>query len=204
MALSHVILERVLGLVPVVMSLTVHEWAHAWAATQLGDTTAKDRGRLTLNPIAHLDLVGTIALPLLGIPFGWAKPVPVEPSRFRAGVSMGGGMLLAALAGPLSNFVLALVCAAGLRLFASSGESLLGELLRRGLVVNVALALFNLLPVPPLDGSRVVDAFIPFEYRETWRRVGMAAGILLLVAVVALPMLGVGASLFAWIARLAR
>ena len=111
MNLSTEVLVRVTNLVPLVLSLSVHEWAHALAATALGDTTAKDQGRLTLNPVAHVDLVGTIALPLLGIPFGWAKPVPVEPTRFRRDVSMNGGMLVTALAGPLSNLLLLALCA---------------------------------------------------------------------------------------------
>ena len=80
-------------LIPLVLSLTIHEWAHAWSAHRLGDDTAKMQGRLTLNPVSHIDLVGTLLLPLLGIPFGWAKPVPVNPTRFRRGVKMSTGMV---------------------------------------------------------------------------------------------------------------
>src|SRR6476659_7441279 len=93
-------------LIPLLMSLTVHEWAHAWSAHRLGDDTASMQGRLTLNPIAHLDFIGT-----LGLPFGWAKPVPVNPTRFRRGVNTSTGMVITAAAGPISNLVLALLAA---------------------------------------------------------------------------------------------
>src|SRR5215471_12296793 len=101
-------------LVPLLLSLTVHEWAHAWSAYRLGDDTAAKLGRLTLNPIAHIDPIGTLILPLLGVPFGWAKPVPVVASRFRRGVNMTTGMMITAAAGPLSNVVLAVLSAVGI------------------------------------------------------------------------------------------
>src|SRR5689334_23219884 len=97
-------------LIPLILSLTVHEWAHAYSAFRLGDDTASRQGRLTLNPIPHIDPIGTILCPLLGIPFGWAKPVPVNPLRFNRGVSMRTGMMITAAAGPLSNLVLAVLC----------------------------------------------------------------------------------------------
>src|SRR5271157_1843260 len=103
---EQTILARLTFLVPLILSLSVHEWAHAWAAWRLGDDTARLLGRMTLNPLAHIDPLGTVLLPLLGVPFGWAKPVPVNPLRFR-GVSMSIGMLLTAAAGPISNIVLA-------------------------------------------------------------------------------------------------
>jgi Zn-dependent protease len=197
MTLSQQILSRVLSLIPVVLSLSVHEWAHAWAASRLGDTTAKDQGRLTLNPLAHIDAVGTLALPLLGIPFGWAKPVPVEPTRFRADVPMTYGLLLTAAAGPFSNLVLATGCVAlllgGHRFHAfPRGDLVIESLLERGVLINVALGLFNLLPIPPLDGSRIVDGLIPFEHRARFR----AAGPFLLI-LLALPLFWIGST---WIA----
>ncbi|HMF44095.1 MAG TPA: site-2 protease family protein, partial [Polyangia bacterium] len=91
------------------LSLTVHEWAHAWSAYRLGDDTASKLGRLTLNPIAHIDPFGSLILPLLHIPFGWAKPVPVNPTRFRKGVNISTGMIITAAAGPLANVVLAVL-----------------------------------------------------------------------------------------------
>jgi Zn-dependent protease len=200
MPFAHLVLERTLALIPVILSLTVHEWAHAWVAARLGDTTAHDQGRLTLNPLAHVDVVGTIALPLLGVPFGWAKPVPVEPTRFRRDVSMARGMLLTAAAGPVSNIVLALLCAALVRLVTGRDFEITEALLRRGLVINVALAAFNLLPIPPLDGSRIVDAYVPFEYRAAWRRIGIA-GVVLLVALLAIPMFGAGKAVVEWTIR---
>lgn len=168
------IAERVLMLIPVWLSLTVHEFAHAWSAFKLGDNTAHEKGRLTLNPIAHIDPVGTLLLPLFGVPFGWARPVPVNPMRFNRRFTMRQGMLITAAAGPISNLLLAL-----------ASTVLLGVLLRfaPGLItpnapttslflilinVNVALALFNLLPIYPLDGSRIADGVMPDRFRPQW------------------------------------
>src|SRR5580700_1620810 len=106
----HDLLERILGLIPLILSLTVHEWAHAYSAFRLGDDTAARMGRMTFNPIPHIDPFGTILCPLLGIPFGWAKPVPVNPTRFRRDVSMRTGMMITAAAGPISNLLLAVLC----------------------------------------------------------------------------------------------
>src|SRR3712207_2268072 len=96
---SEWLADRVVWLVPVLLSLGVHEWAHAWSAWRLGDDTARLQGRLSLNPLVHMDPVGTLLLPLLGVPFGWAKPVPFEPLRFRRSVSLRTGTLLVAAAG---------------------------------------------------------------------------------------------------------
>jgi Zn-dependent protease len=158
-----------------ILSLSVHEYAHAWAAWRLGDDTAARAGRLTLNPLSHIDLLGTILLPLFSpIPFGWAKPVPVDPARFRRNVTMGKGMAITASAGPLSNVVLALLAAVGLGLAFRLAPELVepGQALRFFLVnmvlLNVSLALFNLIPIPPLDGSRIVAWLLPFRLRATW------------------------------------
>src|SRR5688572_17147238 len=99
MDVAELLLDRIAAFVPVLLSLTVHEYAHAWAAWRLGDDTAKLLGRLSLNPIDHMDPVGTLLLPLMGVPFGWAKPVPVNPLRFRTSISMPLGVLLTAAAG---------------------------------------------------------------------------------------------------------
>lgn len=150
--------ERLATFIPVLLSLSVHEYAHAWAALKLGDDTATRLGRLTLDPLAHIDPIGTLILPLLGVPIGWAKPVPINPIRFRREVRVGVGIALTAVAGPLSNMLLAAICGVGL-LVVPVGP--VERLLAIGATVNVALALFNLLPIPPLDGSRIVEGFLP-------------------------------------------
>ncbi len=187
------LVQRLILFIPVVLSLSVHEWAHARAAWALGDDTAALQGRLTLNPLAHLDPIGTL-LPLLGIPFGWAKPVPVNPSRFDRRVSMGFGMMLTALAGPLSNVALALICLAAMAALHRGAPGVatapLALLLTQGLFVNVALALFNLLPIPPLDGSRIVDGLMPYEWRPYWQHVTRYGGLLLLLVIFGLPLVG--------------
>lgn len=182
-ALAHTLLERMLYLIPLWLSLGIHEWAHAAAASALGDDTARRQGRLSLSPLVHLDPIGTVALPLLGIPFGWAKPVPVEPIRFRSDVSMTGGLLLVAAAGPLSNLALAtllfvvdaLTFHAGLDL--RTVDPILGRVFTFALSANVAMAFFNLLPIAPLDGSRVVEGLVPFERRAVWDRLRLPLGI---------------------------
>ena len=186
------LISRIASFIPVVLALTVHEWAHARVALHLGDDTALQQGRLTLNPLAHLDPVGTILLPLLGVPFGWAKPVPVDPSRFRPDVTMGTGLLLTAAAGPVSNLILAMLSGAALRLaagvFALALHPAAEFLLIRFTVINLAMAVFNLLPVPPLDGSRIVDGLIPFGWRGVWNRFS-AFGVFILLAIFVAPQL---------------
>ncbi len=171
--------------VPLVLSLSVHEWAHAWSAYKLGDDTAARMGRLTLNPLAHIDPIGTVILPLLGIPFGWAKPVPVNPARFRPEVRMGTGMAITASAGPISNIVLAVLCTVLLglvrRLAPEAAWNPAAEhLLALTITINVGLALFNLIPVPPLDGSRIVDGIMPFRLRPQWEAFTRVAPVLLI------------------------
>jgi len=193
---------RIFILVPLWLSLSVHEWAHAWAAWRLGDDTAARLGRMTLNPLAHVDPIGTILLPLLGIPFGWAKPVPVQPHRFHRSVTMRTGMMLTAIAGPVSNLCLAAVCLAVLALvsrfrpmLAMPGQGV-GMLLHMMIVLNVLLATFNALPIPPLDGSRVADALMPRALRPAWEEF-CRLGPIALVAVILLPLFA-GVNLFSW------
>jgi Zn-dependent protease len=200
---SHIqIVERLLFLIPLILSLCVHEWAHAWSAARLGDDTARRAGRLTLNPLAHIDPVGTILLPLLGIPFGWAKPVPVDPTRFRRGVHMRTGMMITAAAGPLSNVVLAVLCAIVFAVLVRVNEGLLVRsigplsLLEAGMSLNLILAIFNLLPIPPLDGSRVVDGLISRRFRPAWESFARFSPIVLLLVIVAPGV--VGCSLIDW------
>jgi Zn-dependent protease len=171
---------------PLLLSLSFHEWAHAWSASRLGDDTAERMGRLTLNPFAHADLFGTILLPLLGVPFGWAKPVPVNPARFRRGVKMSTGMMITAGAGPLSNFFLATVCAVIFGLMARFAPGLLepgkgvSNLLVMMILLNVTLGVFNLVPLPPLDGSRIVDGLMPLRLRPAWDQFSRVAPFVLL------------------------
>jgi Zn-dependent protease len=189
-------IARIALFVPLLLSLAVHEWAHAWTACKLGDDTAVRAGRLTLDPFAHVDPIGTLLLPLLGIPFGWAKPVPIEPLRFRRDVSLRAGIALAAAAGPLSNLCLAALCTALLYALASLAPGALvasaglPDLLRTAVSLNLALALLNAVPIPPLDGSRVVDAMVPERLRPAWNAFA-GLGPIALVALFALPaMLG--------------
>lgn len=187
--------SRVLVLVPVVLSLAVHEFAHAWCAFQLGDDTAAREGRLTLNPIAHIDPVGLL-LPLLGVPFGWAKPVPVNPARMR-GASLEAGIVLTAAAGPLSNVVLAVGATLAMGLWArlDAGAAAAGgplwQLLEWLVLVNLLLAVFNLIPVPPLDGSRIVDGLCPAWLRPHWESFATLGPIALVALLVVPALLGV-------------
>lgn len=192
--------HRVLFLLPVVAALTVHEFAHAWAAFRLGDDTAAREGRLTLNPVEHIDPLG-LMVPLLGVPFGWARPVPVNPGRFGRGVSLGTGVALTAAAGPLANILLALFTVAGMGAWAAfdptaPDSARLWAQLELFVLLNAMLALFNLLPLPPLDGSRIADAFMPQSLRPAWD--GLASlGVWGIALVLVVPLFA-GVNLFAW------
>lgn len=177
------LLERLLFVILLWISLGVHEWAHAAAAYALGDDTAEKLGRMSLNPFVHLDPIGTVLLPILGVPFGWAKPVPVQPIRFHSSWSMSTGMLVVAAAGPLSNAVLALLVLV-IDVAIDSTDPLLSRVIGLMIIANIAMALFNLLPFPPLDGSRVVDGLVPFEYRSHWDRIAKPLGFLTIIAFV--------------------
>jgi Zn-dependent protease len=160
-------LDVFLLLLPIVLaSLTLHELAHAWTAWRLGDPTARDHGRLTLNPIVHIDPLGvamfTITALVANFPFGWAKPVPVDPRYFRRPKE---GMAIVAAAGPATNFVVGLACLAVIAHVDIGGRW--HDVLVNAYYVNVVLGLFNLIPIPPLDGSRIVGVLMDnYTYRR--------------------------------------
>jgi Zn-dependent protease len=149
---------RMLLLAPVILfALTFHEFAHAWASSKLGDQTARAAGRVSMNPLRHLDPIGTIALFLFG--FGWAKPVPVNPYFMR---DQARGFALTALAGPGANLLQALGFGLILRLLVLTHVGgFLFTIATLGVSINLVLAAFNLIPIPPLDGSRVVYYLLP-------------------------------------------
>ncbi len=152
--------STVFFLLALVISLSIHEFSHAWSAYELGDTTAKNQGRLTLNPLAHLDPLGAVMIlfmALSGWGIGWGKPVPVNPYNMR--VSPRAGMGLTAAAGPFSNLVLAALSAIPLRLGLPL-PSFLGYFFWVMVVTNISLALFNLIPLPPLDGFSVLQGLL--------------------------------------------
>ena len=157
------------------VSLTIHEYAHAWTAYRFGDDTAKRMGRLTLNPIAHISLFGTIIMPLL-VHFGWAKPVPVNFS-----VLNKRQIFIVAFAGPAANLLLACALAFIFHLFRLRAVPLLGGLVLYAILFNIILAVFNLIPIPPLDGSRMVHAGLKSpEALNAYRQVAQF-GMLLLI-----------------------
>lgn len=149
------VLAMVMRVPAILLALTVHEYAHARAAAAIGDPTARLQGRMTLNPLSHIDPMGFLCLLLSG--FGWARPVPVNPYFFP---NPRRGMMWSSAAGPMANLVAAAACAGLFRLGASPG-GFWAELLAVGIFYNVALALFNLLPIHPLDGSHVLKGLLP-------------------------------------------
>jgi Zn-dependent protease len=167
--LSDQSIHGFLLLAPVfIISLTLHELAHALVAYRLGDRTAKEMGRLTLNPIAHMDPLGSLILVVTyfggSFLFGWAKPVPVDPRNLRTSPQVG--MALVGAAGPATNFVLALISGAVLAHSQLTGDAF--SIAAYSLEINVILGVFNLFPIPPLDGSRVIGGFMPRDVYARW------------------------------------
>lgn len=184
-------------LAAIIIALSVHEFAHAAAGTWLGDETAKRMGRLTLNPLAHVDWLGFFSLLLIG--FGWGKPVPFNPYNLR---NQRWGPVAIALAGPASNAIMAILFGSVLRLIGDSlgPSNLLAQFLFLGVALNVALALFNLIPIPPLDGSKLLYACLrgPHAARtQAWLE--SRGSMLLLGIILADAVLGLNA--FAWLSR---
>ena len=194
--------KAALLLVPLVVAIVFHEVAHGWVARWLGDPTAQEQRRLSFNPLRHVDPVGTVLLPLglglAGAPvFGWAKPVPVDARRLR---SPRTGMMLVALAGPGMNLLLATVGALLLGLVAQGTggtDGLLAAMLVQFIGINVFLALFNLLPIPPFDGGHVVQGLLPRPLAAEYAKLARFGFPLLILLLLVLPRLVPGANIVA-------
>ena len=162
--------------IPVLMAITLHEAAHGWMASKFGDHTARMMGRVTLNPVKHIDPVGTIIVPLAllimstGFIFGWAKPVPINFNALRSPKS---GMIWVALAGPGANLIMAIGWLFVAILTFNNNIPIMLKMAGAGIFINILLAVFNLLPIPPLDGSRVISALLPnplaYKYNQLER-----------------------------------
>jgi Zn-dependent protease len=169
----------------IVMLTAPHEFSHAWVATKLGDDTPRIQGRVTLNPLAHIDWLGTAILPFLSTLFmggflGWGKPVMTQTSKLRGGLN---GLLLVALAGPFSNVIMAVILGAVGVICQGAGALWLAKFAYRGVELSLYLALFNLLPVPPLDGSKILLALrIPAVIYQEIARAGFMVLLVLMMA----------------------
>jgi len=173
---------------PLLMALTFHEFAHGYIAYRLGDPTAKNEGRLTLNPLKHLDPIGTIAF--FFIKFGWAKPVPVNPAYFK---NPKRDMLWVALAGPATNLALAVISAIVTKLvwaaasfipYSTIAEAVLvplNSMLIASVWINLVLCIFNFLPIPPLDGSRILAGILPDDLAQSYQQIERYGFIIILV-----------------------
>lgn len=193
-SLYHAIQVVCVYAIPLIFAITLHESAHGWAAARLGDPTATRLGRVSLNPIPHIDPVGTIAVPgalLLmsaltgggGLLFGWAKPVPINPGYFRNPMR---GMMITAVAGPASNALQMIVWAFLLKLLVSFGiyDKFVLSVCSAGISVNLMLMAFNLIPIPPLDGGRIVRGLLPGRAGEAFDRIEPYGMMILLVLMV--------------------
>jgi len=184
-------------LVILLLGIPIHEWAHAWSAYQLGDDTASLQGRMTLNPMAHLDPIGSLLLLFSG--FGWGKPVPVNPYRMRT--NPRAGMAISAAAGPISNFILAMLLAVPFRMdWADLGAAVtgrymgnfsIGALLLTAIEINLGLMLFNLIPIYPLDGEKVLTGLLPPRWGNSLLRLRPYGMLIMAVLLFILPRSGV-------------
>ena len=180
--------EIILSLPIILMAITFHEYAHGYAAFKMGDPTAKMQGRLSLNPLSHMDIIGALSMLLLG--FGWAKPVPINPYNFK---DKKKGTALVSLAGPMANIFLALVGTLIYGLFIRFYSTVdinedfamyMQILLSQMIIMNISFALFNLIPIPPLDGSKILGVFLPgkfyYKYILRYERYAFPALIILM------------------------
>jgi len=167
------LMALLLTLPAVIIAITFHEFAHAYAADKLGDDTPRMQGRLNLNPMSHIDPIGFMLLMFAG--FGWGKPVQINPRNFNRNVRMDKGEAIVSIAGPLMNFILAIISAlalgtiymfASVSFITSTTGSIIYILLQQLLVINIGLGVFNLIPLPPLDGSKIFINFLPYNTRR--------------------------------------
>lgn len=181
-------------LIVLATAFTIHEFAHAWTATRFGDDTPRLNGRLTLNPLAHLDPMGSMMLIFAG--FGWAKPVPVNAYAIQRNSS--AGLMWVSLAGPLSNFLMAILAAIPLRLGLVSlyNGGFVSQLLMEFVYINLLLMLFNLIPLAPLDGDKIVDYFFPPSLQQIWQTIRPYGPMILMILFLS-PLLGV--NILGWI-----
>jgi len=180
------ILNFVLIALILFLSITLHEYSHGFVAAKFGDSTPKASGRLTLNPLAHIDIFGTIILPILLIvlssgkfSFGYAKPVPINPYHFK---NPKRDILWVGLAGPAVNFFIALLLTVILKV---SNYSFIPEIIIEGILINLILAIFNLIPIPPLDGSRVISALLPYKFSYLYLKMGTVGSFIIILLIMA-------------------
>lgn len=200
MDFSAILRQLAISAPGVLIAITFHELSHGYVANKLGDPTAKMMGRLTINPLAHIDLFGTILMPFMLLiltngqfVFGYAKPVPINPYNFK---NQKRDMALSAAAGPLTNFLLAILCVISLKyvihpLAGVASDDIVRSvfepaqlILKSGIFINVLLAAFNLIPIPPLDGGRVLTGILPRKHAESFSRLEPFGMIIVLVLIV--------------------
>ncbi len=204
-----ILYQIVIWAIPVLFAVTLHEVGHGWAAKQLGDTTAEDMGRLTVNPIKHIDPVGTIAVPFVtsffgGFIFGWAKPVPVNWNQLR---NKKRDIALVALAGPFANLLMIVFWLIIAKLFIASAEqgnffaNLLTLMAWAGIVINSLLMILNLLPLPPLDGSRVVFSLLPTQLAYRYAKIEPYGLMILVILLASGALFSIIGPIISWIEK---
>lgn len=184
---TNALLSLLYSIPGVLIAITFHEFAHAFAADKLGDDTPRRQGRLTLNPLAHLDPIGSVMLVFAG--FGWGKPVEINPSNFKRTISMSKGEAIVAIAGPLMNLLLAIIFTFLYFIIAKFATAfcltqiglIILTLIQTTIIINIGLGVFNLIPLPPLDGSKVLKHFLPYKVRDWFERYSQVFYIIFVV-----------------------